>query len=80
MAKTMRSKSTETNTGQVKPPEWLLETPATSYTLEAYSGGTTQPEQQIDLTLTEYEALEKHLARMRGYAVNETDSVKEGQQ
>ncbi len=52
-----------------KPPEWLTETPATTYTLEAGSDQIMEPLQMIELSLDEYEELKRHLFKMRSYKV-----------
>ena len=54
----------------VVSPEWLGETPATTYTLEAGSDQIMEPLQTIELSLDEYETLKRHLARMRGIPVH----------
>ncbi len=50
-----------------KLPEWVKDTPVMEYTLEASpsDGGI---EQRIEMSLSEYDALKRHLARLRGIA------------
>ena len=61
--------ATKPETKAAVAPEWLSETPTTTYVLEAGSDQIIEPLQTIDLSLHEYEILKRHLAKMRGIAV-----------
>lgn len=49
-----------------KLPEWLRETPVYRYTLYAYPHAAANDDQDIDVTLEEYEFLKRTLAQHRG--------------
>jgi len=51
-------------------PEWMEKTPKCDYCLTTYApnGGS---EQEVWITLLEYDALKSHLAKLRGLAPNE---------
>jgi hypothetical protein len=52
--------------------EWMLETPAMLYSLEACFD---QHQQQIDLTMDEYDALKAHLVKLRGLEVSSKEAA-----
>lgn len=54
---------------KAEAPEWLSETPATTYVLEAGSDQIIEPLQTIELSLDEYENLKRHLGKLRGHTV-----------
>lgn len=54
-------------------PDWITDTPAATYQLLSLwgDGFKQNPPQEIPLTIEEYEALKRGLAKMRGYAAPE---------
>jgi hypothetical protein len=55
-------------------PRWVINTPYVSFTLSAMNRSLdnrtdSAHDQDISLTLQEYEALKGHLATMRGYRI-----------
>lgn len=66
MPKAAAKKRATASTPKPERPDWLRETPVTTYSLEAFSKEIAQ---QVDLTFMEYEALKLYLAYLRGFDV-----------
>ena len=63
------------NADPVNKPEWLLETPAMLYSLEAASSESELSAQQIEITMDEFIALKEHLAHLRGIEVSAKEAA-----
>ncbi len=65
----------KTRTTREPAPSWVTKTPCMDFQIVAWSrdypGGSGSGEECIDISREEYIALKLHLAKMRGYTVEE---------
>jgi len=58
----------------IERPDWVLDTPAMFYYLEAHVANLQVEPLRIELSIEEFDVLKKQLATMRGYLKETTNA------